>query len=206
MYQLIEKNCTAIISSIPRSHVTKYDWLMHNAALSGSPAFQTRYKNFWRLNAARLSPDYCQTYFAELRSAQLNTTSPDKVAARLFATPTHRNGRQSLQFSFATKLVHTADPTTPIYDSLIAAFYFFQEPSQKLSLPKRIAHLTAFQKFLVQEYQRILSKKLLARSISSFRKHFKAQNFTDQKVIDSLLWSFVGLLKRGEIVNRQITY
>ena len=206
MYHLIENNCTAIISFISRAHVAEYDWLMQNAALSGSTAFQARYKHFWRLNAARLSPTYCNAYFKELHSAQFKTTSPDKVATKLFATPTHRNGRQSMQFSFATKLVHTANPTLPIYDSLIAAFYFFQEPSQKLPLSKRIAHLMAFQGFLVQEYQRILRKKLLVRSISSFRKQLQPQHFTDEKVIDSLLWAVVSMLKRGALVGGQIIY
>lgn len=82
-------------------------------------------------------------------------------------------------------------PTTPIYDSLIAAFYSFQEPKNKQPLVTRIAVYTAFLDFLSQEYRRVLANNLLDASIQAFRNHFTPQQFTDEKVIDSLLWAYV---------------
>jgi hypothetical protein len=206
MYHLIETNAQTIIASIARQHVTEYDWLRQNIRDCDTLEYQTRYKAFWRLGAARLSPRFCKVYFAALLAALTNKPEVGALSEKLRATPTHQNGRKSLQFSFTTKLVHMVEPNTPIYDSLIASFYFYQEPTVRLPLAARVEDLVEFHKFLGREYQRILQKKLLAKAIRGFRQQFSPRHFTDEKIIDSLLWAFVSLLKRGGLTNGQITY
>lgn len=206
MYHLINKHIQAVLRSIPRNHVTEYDWLRQNLNLCGTPPYQTRYKNYWRLNAARLSANFCNVYFQALQAAKTKCPEAGRLTQRLYATPTHENGRQGLQFSFATKLVHMVDPTTPIYDSLIAGFYFWQEPSRKLSVAQRVAEFTKFHVFLTNEYRRILRQNLLSTSIQNFRNHFSPRHFTDEKVIDSLLWAYVALLRNGGITNGTVIY
>ena len=100
----------------------------------------------------------------------------------IYKIPTNKSGRQSLQISFATKLLHMVNPTTPIYDSMVAAFYFFDEPGRKQPL------------------------QLLSPAIQSFRRRFSPQHFTDEKVIDSLLWAFVSLLRNGAVVQGTVVY
>jgi len=206
MYHLIEANKATVIASIPRQHVTEYDWLRQNLRDCDTPEYQTRYKTFWRLGAARLSPHFCKVYFSALQASQNKTPDVGALARKLQATPTHQNGRKSLQFSFVTKLVHMVEPTAPIYDSLVASFYFYQEPTVRLTLATRVEDLVEFHKFLGREYQRILKKKLLARSIGEFRSKFNPDHFTDEKIIDSLLWAFVSLLKRGGLTSGQFAY
>ena len=206
MYHLINKNIKAVLQSTPRNHVSDYDWLRQNLNSSVDQPYQTRYKNYWRLNAARLSANFCNVYFQALQAAKRICPTAGGLTQRLYATPTHGNGRQGLQFSFATKLVHMVDPTAPVYDSLIAAFYFWQEPSRKGSVAQRIAEFAKFHTFLADEYRRILRQNLLAASIQKFRNHFNPRHFTDQKVIDSLLWAYVALLRKGGITNGTVIY
>lgn len=88
----------------------------------------------------------------------------------------------------------------------VAAFYFFFDPHRGLALAERIAEFVVFHNFLQVEYNRILNNGLLANSIQAFRQQFNPQCFTDEKVIDSLIWGFVVLLMNGGRINGQILY
>jgi hypothetical protein len=94
----------------------------------------------------------------------------------------------------------------PVYDSQVSAFYFFIKPSLNAALQERINGYVHFYNFLTNEYARILRNSLLAASIDEFRRHYDPKYFTDEKIIDSLIWSFVGLRKRDAAFNYQIAY
>jgi len=47
---------------------------------------------------------------------------------------------------------------------------------------------------------------LLAPAIRHFRIEFDPQHFTDEKVIDSLIWGYVSLLRNGGIINGHVQY
>jgi hypothetical protein len=206
MYNLINTNIQLVLRKIRSEWISEYDWLIANLQYCHTAQYQHRFKVFWRLNAARLNNNFCNAYFQALQNARTNPPDLSNLAVQLYATPTHGNGRKSLQFSFASKLVHMVSPSVPIYDSLVAAFYFYVEPNRKLPLQQRVALLVAFHNFLTCEYQRILAQNLLAPSIAAFRSHFTPRHFTDEKVIDSLIWGYVSLLKGGAAVQKQITY
>jgi hypothetical protein len=206
MYNLINNNIQIILQKIEKKWVNEYDWLISNLHNCGQPAYQRRYKVFWRLNAARLHENFCNAYFQALHNAKSNPPDLSKLTLALHATPTHGNGRQSLQFSFASKLLHMVSPSVPIYDSLVAAFYFYEEPSRKLAPEQRVASLAGFHSFLCSEYERILTNNPLDPSISAFRKHFTPQHFTNEKIIDSLIWGYVSLSKAGAVADGQVQY
>ena len=186
--------------------MTEYDWLIQSQNQVATPQYQARYKHYWRLNAARLSANYCEAYFRALQEAQANLPAIGDLARKLYSTPTHGNSRQSLQFSFATKLLHMVSPTSPIYDSLVAAFYYYQEPTRGITLAQRVAAHVGFHTFLVQEYARIIANNLLAPSIQAFRQKFNPIRFTDEKIIDSLLWAYVAVLRNKGITSGTILY
>lgn len=207
MYRLINGHIVQILDSINNDHISDYDWLVQNIQQVANPLYQTRYKTFWRLNAARLSPNYCGVYFQRLQDG-LNNNPPQiaELANELYLIPTHNNGRQALQFSFCSKLCHMLNRQIPIYDAMIRDFYFFTEPDRGLPLPQRINEYAQFHQFLTQEYNRILAQGLLAQSIQAFRQHFNPQHFTDIKVIDSMIWAYVSILKNGGVMNGIIHY
>jgi hypothetical protein len=51
-----------------------------------------------------------------------------------------------------------------------------------------------------------MKQKLIGSSISAFRNHFNPIHFTDEKIIDSLIWGFVSLAKQGAIADGKIQY
>jgi len=97
-------------------------------------------------------------------------------------------------------------PRIPVYDSRVARFCFFEEPGRDLPLEERIRRLVAFHDFLIREYARILSVGLLAPAIRAFRQRLRPQHFSDEKIIDSLIWSFVNLLRNGALLDNRINY
>lgn len=193
-YEAINNNIDQIIQSIKPIHVTEYDWLVRNINQVTEAEYQRRYKAFWRLNGAGLSQDFCQVYFHHLQTGTTNNNLPklSVLANQLYKTPTSQN-KQTLQFSFCTKLCHMLNPELPIYDSKIRDFYApfasFTAPNSNLPVKQRISRFIEFHKYLVTEYNRVLDNGLLTASIQAFRQRFNPQHFTDIKVIDSLIWA-----------------
>jgi hypothetical protein len=188
-YNEINENIVPILQSISAMHVTEYDWLVQNTHQVAVPVYQKRYKNYWRLNGAGLSQDFCQAYFQHLQ-AGLNNNIPqlETLVNQLYQIPIRPN-KQALQFSFCTKLCHMLNRNLPIYDSKIRGFYNFTTPSYNVPVQQRISRFIEFYQDLVTEYNQVLHNGVLTASIQAFRQCFDPQHFTDIKVIDSLIWA-----------------
>jgi hypothetical protein len=206
MYDLINQFAQTVVGTIPPEHVTDYEWLLQNVGQASTPDYQRRYRRFWAMNAAQLSPAFYVAYFGALIVATKESMTLGDAARILYDASARRDGRQSLQFSFATKLLHMTNPVLPIFDSQIACFFFFQEASTGANLQQRIDGFLAFHDFLVQEYERVLRCGLLAKTIQEYRRQLQPQRVTDEKIVDSIIWAFVGLLRKGALPKRQITY
>jgi hypothetical protein len=210
MYGLINQFAQTVVGTIPREHVTDYEWLLQNVGKASTPDYQKGYRRFWAMNAAQLSPAFYAAYFGTLAAAVSQPPTLSSVAQTLHAASARQNGQKSLQFSFATKLLHMTNPRLPIYDSQVAAFYFFAEPDRNPKdlndLQRRLSEFVTFHDFLKQEYARVLKNNLLAPAIQDFRVRLSPQHFTDEKIVDSLIWAFVGLLWKGAVQKGQIVY
>lgn len=190
-YEEINGNIDRILGTIGPADVAQYDWLIQNIHQVAQSEYQRRYKAFWRLSGAGLSQTYCRAYFQFLQAGlNNNVLHLNNLAYELYQIPINTN-RQALQFSFCTKLCHMLNRVIPIYDSRIRTFYNFVEPLRRLPIGQRIAGYVQFHQFLINEYNRVLNEGLLAPSIQAFRQHLGPQRFTDIKVIDSLIWSFI---------------
>jgi len=206
MYEMMNQYAEVILGSIKEKHIEDYEWLLHNRHNIGH-VFKQRFRSFWRLNPALLSDDFYDTYFEELQDGLAKGTVDLRALTQtLYTTPSNQKGANKLQFAFCTKLCHTVNPCLPIYDAMIRDFYFYSEPNRKLPLSVRIEDLMFFYQFLTAEYRRIISENLLQTAITSFLTKFRTSAFTAEKVIDSLIWAFVGLMKSGAIVSKAVTY
>ncbi|MDA0241796.1 MAG: hypothetical protein OT477_00120 [Chloroflexi bacterium] len=207
MYQLIQENTREVLLHISHKHISTYDWLIQHSHQPQDTNFQTLFRIFWGMNAARLGSPYYAKYFTLLQVAMSTEIELETVVRQLYEVPVNKREQKALQFSFATKLLHTRFPNLPIYDRQVADFYFFNPPSSdSKAFDERIHQLMGFYKFLETEYARVLDLGLLEKSIAGFRAYFQPKQFTDQKIIDSLIWGFVSLLKRGEVTQGRIRY
>ncbi len=106
MYELINHFAKTVVDTIPPEHVTDYEGLLQNVGQASTPDYQKRYRRFWAMNAAQLSPPFYATYFNTLVAAMSQPPALSSVAQTLHAASARQNGQKSLQFSFATKLLH----------------------------------------------------------------------------------------------------
>ena len=204
MYSLIEKSSNLIVQSIGTEFVKEYDWLidtLETKNVAADKQYQERYKRFWAMNVARLSPSFIGAYFYYLeenkRGLKLDLA---QLCQKLYEIPTNTKGGKSLQFSFVTKLLHMVSPELPIYDSMVRKFYFLPEPNSKIDLKKRLHEYKTVYDFLTREYRRVLNENLLTKAIEVFRFTLKPQSHTDIKIIDSLIWKFVSMARNEAFV------
>jgi hypothetical protein len=102
-------------------------------------------------------------------------------------------------------MVHMLQPELPVYDSLVAQFYFLAE--EGASFDGRLRNRLESYRFLVKEYRRVLDERLLAPSITAFRARFTmAATFTDTKIIDTLIWRFASMLSSGALKSGLVKY
>jgi hypothetical protein len=209
MYSLINRNAGTLLDLLSaKPHVKIYCELLerlHQVNVAEDDEFKGKYKAFWAMNVARLSDDFTAAYFTYLEqhktdvpasSVEAAVKRMEDVAKYLHAFPTGPNGKQSLQFSFASKLVHMIDPARPVYDRMVERFYFL--PTGTETGIDRLPLLMGSYEFLTKEYHRIIDKQLLQASIELFRVRFPGANLPREKIIDSLIWSFVDWLQKGK--------
>ncbi len=108
MYSLINQHIDQLLDVIDSERdIQPYSWLVQNlndTNVATDPEYQQVYRQYWRLNAARLSEGFRQSYFdllEELKQEQI-TADVETVSRRLLEVPTHNDGRHALQFSFGT--------------------------------------------------------------------------------------------------------
>jgi len=95
-------------------------------------------------------------------------------------------------FSFATKMAHMVAPErVPIYDARIVAFYLLPDAPENRDVENRTNGYLRRHEAVVKEYKRVKKERLLDKSLARFRQELTPQEFTDIKIIDSLIWAFV---------------
>jgi hypothetical protein len=117
----------------------------------------------------------------------------------LYEIPINAKEEKALQFSFASKLAHMIDPSLPVYDRMVETFYFL--PRSYSGTPeKNLANLLRSHRFLVIEFDRVLKEGLLSPAVSEARRRFQLPaDYSDQKIIDTLIRQFVPFLEKGAI-------
>lgn len=213
MYRLINQNSEAVLGRLERDDtVSRYIQLKSNlqSRKGGAPAnaeYQRAYRNYWSMNQARLGDQFYARYFNLLGDLKESGRADVESVARELAR-VGTGERQSLQFSFATKLAHMVDGHLPVYDGLVADFYFYPAASSSgKDLNEKLETLLLFYGFLRKEYARVLHDGLLSGAIESFRARFPEGHLVaDEKVVDWLLWSWVNLLRGGAQQESTLLY
>ncbi|HPD28621.1 MAG TPA: hypothetical protein PLL20_01405 [Phycisphaerae bacterium] len=214
MYTILTSSLPRILrTSWFRQAVAGYGKLLSQYAATNAATdrdFQTKYASFWQMRWVRGDTDnsaWLQTYFQILEEAK---GKPDvdieAVARQLYEIPVRR-GKKQLQFSFVTKLRHMRQPTAPIYDANVEAFFMLPRKDQSHPVDERLANLMMNYEFLVKEYDRVISNDLLREAVAACRTELPAmQRITDEKAVDFMIWGFVNVARKGAVRDRTIVY
>jgi hypothetical protein len=210
VYSFIDRNIGPLLDKIASdAGLDTYKYLLEgvrNTAIIRGELFQSRYRSYWQMGAARLAPDFCKAYFEcleELKTA--GAADIERIARRLYDVPANSKGEHKLHFSFSTKMAHMLQPALPVYDRFVAQFFFL--PDGGGTFDAKLRSRLASYNFLMAEYRRVLKEELLGSAIDAFRRRFAiAESFTDTKIIDTLIWQFVALLNAGGLVSGTVKY
>lgn len=210
MYSVLNRQIEPLLASIAKDGgLDQYRYLMDTFRRTDTARdvqFQRTYRSYWQMGAARLGDEFCEAYFALLEELKaFEHADVGRIAVRLYNVASNSKGERKLHFSFSTKMIHMLQPERPVYDSLVAQFYFLSEDGTTFD-EKLKSRLESYQ-FLVAEYRRLLNGGLLAPSITAFRERFTfADTFTDTKIIDTLIWRFAAMLTGGALKSGSVKY
>jgi hypothetical protein len=190
----IERNAEPVVRAIGREAVDVYGFLSDQFALGtvvGNCVFQFVYRSFYRLDSAGLTPEFKSKYFVMLEeSRNLPQVDLRSLVKELYAIP-NLKGQQSLQFSFATKLVNTVNRQYPIYDREVGKVFGFRAPNNYKAFEVRLEEYMTFYAKLRGIYAEILTKNLLEAPRRLFRQIYTAppERIPEIKVLDFIFWS-----------------
>jgi len=119
--------------------------LANTSDVSTDPVFQFVFRSYYRLDNAGLGEKFKVEYFRLLQQ-QRGCQQPIALhdVCHTLAQYETRRQKQSLQFSFATKLIATLDPEMPIYDSYVASVFGFNPPYHVKDFSRRLGRFVIF--------------------------------------------------------------
>jgi len=152
--------------------------------------FQFVFRSFYRLDNAGLSPEQKTQYFKLLSD---NKTDLKTILLALYDLETLKK-KKSIQLSFATKLIHTANNDRPIYDKYVSSFTgikYYNEPTKNIGY--KITKAQGKYDELCTVYRDVfLTNAKVMTLVTDFRKEFgiEKSKISDVKVIDFLIWAY----------------
>ncbi len=184
----IIKNKDKILSNLKQKDTDKYCYIkkrFEDGNILNDLKFQAVFKQFYIMNSAGLSEECKKCFFRLLSEKQCDLKY---ILSELYEIP-RLNKTKSIQFSFATKLIHTVDNRKPIYDRFVG--YIIDKKVEGISKDEKIASCLKIYNFLDNLYQRIINDNKIKHIINDFRVKFNAseQNISDEKILDFMLWS-----------------
>jgi len=193
--QQIDKRQDEILSNLDSESIAVYSFIKTEYArgdIQKNYVFQFVFRRFYGLDNAGLS-DEMKTHFFELFAEK--QTNIGIILSDLYEIP-RIDKKKSMQFSFATKLLHTIDNSKPIYDTEIGSLtYSKPKPSDKNT---QIQNYIELYNNLERLDAELLKDEKIQRVISEFRLifHVDREKISDVKALDFIMWSLGKINKK----------
>jgi hypothetical protein len=160
-----------------------YEWLDVHKENPDNPVFQFVFRSYYRIDNAGLTSDWKVRYFKFLSERERHLKT---ILEGLYHIPTKKKVK-SLQFSFATKLLHTLDTNQPIYDSKVADLLGLPVKKGK-DFAANINTCIAVYGKLQKAQQQLLLDEGIMNQIAALKVRYNSQ-ISDGKALDFLLWN-----------------
>jgi len=188
----IEEKQKSILSNLNSENIAVYIFLKNEYAkgkILDNFVFQFVFRAYYRLDNAGLSDGIRRRFFELLDQKQTNL---ETILSELYEIPTLK-GKKTIQFSFATKLLHTINSNKPIFDSGVSRVTNIRLTGS--GEPKIHSCIERYD-FLEKLYLDMLQDERITNIISEFGLTFKVDGemMSDTKILDFIMWS-LGKLK-----------
>lgn len=183
-----------ILSNIEPESVSVYLFLKNEykkGNIKNNTLFQFVFRSYYRLDNAGLGGKLKNEYFKLLSDKQNDL---GKILSKLYSIPNSRN-LNTIQFSFATKLLHTIDNNSPIFDAEVSRVFHKMRTGENKE--EKIESCLKIYEFLKVAYLDLLQDEKIKKIILKFRLKFdiSKEKISDIKVLDFIIWS-LGKIKK----------
>ena len=192
----IEGNAQQIINNIDAESIELYIKLkseFEKPDVSENYIFQTVFRAFYGLDNVGFNEDFKSKYFNLLKNYRnQDTFDVEKVFIDLHIIKNFKD-KDSIIFSFASKLMCTVDDSLPIYDKEVCDVFSFTEPVDD-DFAMVIDILLDQYEGIQNLFKEIIDWNLLPITFRLFDEKFKGNNLSLTKKLDFIFWS-LGKLK-----------
>ena len=184
----IDEKQDEILSNLDNESVVVYIFLkkeFDKSNIANNLFFQFVFRSFYRLDNAGLSDNLKKHFFKLLAEKQ---TKLDIILSELYEIPRLKKDN-SIQFSFATKLLHTIDNDKPIFDKYVTSI--INKKVKGNNKKEKIQSCIEIYDSLVTLNDELKKNDKIRNVILKFRTKFKVskEEMSDTKVLDSIMWS-----------------
>jgi len=144
--------------------------------------FQKVYKDFYVLTAAGLTQEFFDRYFQLLENKETDLKKILKILSKI----PRRKGDYAVELSFASKLIHTVDNNSPIFDKNVANVLGIKL-NYKEDLDERIEDRVRAYELLKRKFTVLLKNPEVQEIISDFKEKLGA-DINNIKMLDFILW------------------
>lgn len=173
----------ARLLDVKEESIRVYEWIEAHKEKPENPVFQFVFRSYYRLDNAGLTPGWKVRYFEFLKKRERCLKT---ILEELYDIPTRKKVK-SVQFSFATKLLHTLDTSQPIYDANVAELLGLSVKKGK-DFDANVNNCVVVYKQLREAQQQLLSDEGIKKQIAALKAGYNTQ-ISDEKALDFLLWN-----------------
>ncbi|WP_118976799.1 hypothetical protein [Taibaiella koreensis] len=190
--RLLEESAHTIIENIQEESLAVYCFLRNQFEATdvvSNYLFQFLYRSFFRLDNAGLTREMKAEYFRILADFKTNQNFDlVKAVKHLWSFPA-LSGKNTLQFSFCTKMANMLDEQHPIYDDKVVSVFGLKQPYATLDFNEKLQTYLAQLSIIRDGYKSIVDKELLPKLLESFDNRFDSYPVTTFKKLDFIFWS-----------------
>jgi len=193
---IIEQNAQQLISNIDVESIKYYTLLKSEfvkSDVSENKKFQSAFRVFYGLDNVGFNEEFKRKYFKLLENYR-NYSDLDvvKVFKDLYLIKNFMD-KDSILFSFASKIICTIDDSIPIFDKEVCDIFSFTEPID-VDFAMATDILLDQLEIIQTHFNEIINRNLLPVTLRLFEEKFKGYNLSLIKKLDFIFWSF-GKLK-----------
>ena len=169
--------------------LSPYYWLqdnLYNRDVSKDMEYKRKFGGYYRMRF--VSQQYRDAFFSVFEQIKYQRNiSFEEVATELYPVDNKH------EFSFISKMLHTINPTRPIFDSQVNKALDLKRTAYFPSLEKRIEWDGDILNKIALTYGELLRDKDIRTLLTDIDKVVPGQIMTPEKKLDFILWALGGL-------------
>lgn len=173
-----------ILKKLDKETLLKYCWIqthVQKCNVATDVEFQRKFSGYYRM---RFVPAEYRKRFFELFEQIKSVGASFEETSRMLYKVSNRH-----EFSFITKMLHTINPTLPIYDSQVHASLELRRDRFLPDLGKQIAQDVKVLRTISLHYKRLMETPAVQELSSKIDKRVFPYAISEEKKVDFILWA-----------------